>query len=301
MNVKYCAIFLWGSLIATVGFGQKEVVWDKKINVETGRQNFDGTDYYAYSVPIYETKAKDITKNEIKDLVKEKHSKLSVKKGILRAEKVMLADLHPGPMDVMAFFDKDKKHDAVIMHIAFVHGDGTAINPDDFPREHKKTEDLVYQLGVELNRAVVRDQLAEQEKILEKMEKELEKLEKQEQNLERDAEKAEKNLADAEKDQQKEEQDLAEKRQELQELERQVGLTPSEEQAKELAKLRKDIEKSEKKIAKLLKAEDKYEQNRTDAGEETPKKQEDINEMMKEIAEQKELIEQYKKKLAAVQ
>jgi len=301
MTGKYSFLLFIALLFAGIGYSQdpKDVVWDKEIKVETGVQEFGDAKYPAFSVPIYEVKEKTITKDMLKDFVKEHQSKLSVKKGVLSAEAISLPSIDAAPFDVYATFDKDKKNDAAIMHVAMLK-DGVAINPDDHPELYRKAEDATHKLGVDLNRAVVQQQVAEQEKVLEKLEKDLGKVEKEADNLDKDADKAKKNMSSAEKDQAKEEAELQARRAELEELEAQVALGGTAKQAKELTKLRKSVEKSEKKIEKLRKAEEKYQKNMTKAGEEAPKTQKDANELVKEIADQKELIEAYKKKLAAI-
>ncbi len=301
MTSKYSFVLFIALLFAGIAHSQnpKDVVWDKEIKVETGLQEFGDAKYPALSIPIYEVKEKTITKDMLKDFVKEHESKLSAKKGVLSAESISLPSIDAAPLDVYATFDKDKKNDAAIMHIALLK-DGIAINPEDHPEMYRKAKDAAHKLGVDLNRAVVQQQVAEQENILEKLKKDLEKVEKEAANLDKDAGKAKKNLSSAEKDQASEEAELQAKRAELQELEAQVALGGTAKQAQELTKLRKSVEKSEKKIEKLKKAEEKYQKNMTKAGEAAPKTQKDANELTKEIADQKALVEAYKKKLAAI-
>ena len=283
------------------GAGQKnkgEIAWDGKLEVESGNQSFGEDVHHAYTITIYDVKDNFVS-GQWKDHIKEKGGKVSVKKGVASAEQASLPEIHSDPMDILTTFEEDKKSDAVKMNVAFVL-DGQAVNPDDHPELHAKAEDAMYELSLSLNRAVVGEQVAEQEKALEKLEKDLESLKKENEKLKDDGDKNEKNRSKAESDQKKAESDLNSAKMELAAFEAEVGSGADAKQTKELAKKKKDIENLEKKIVNLKDDQVKYQKNIEDARSGIPKNEKAQEALMEQIAEQQEILAAYRQKLADV-
>lgn len=274
-------------------------LWNRSLAVEPGMESFDDGMHHAYSITIHELRKDNLISGEWKDRMKDRGSKVSFKKGVARAEGVNVPEIHYGKMTVLAKFDENKGVENVRLSVAFIH-DGRAISPQDYPMEHEKAMQMMYNVSVELNRAVVSEQLAEQEDILKGLEKDLDNLRKDNERLHRTIEKNQRNLGKAQEDHQSLTNELAVAREQVQAMEGRLAYSPDPDQTKELVKMRKDIDKMESKTNKLESDQLDYQRDITDAQHAIPENEQAQQAKLREIELQKSVIERYRRKLADV-
>ena len=274
-------------------------LWTRELAVRDGSESFEGYVLHAYTITIHEIRKDNLIGSIWKDRLKDRGSKVTVKKGIARAEKVSLPEITHEYLDVVAKFDENKGAETVNMTVSFLK-DGKAINPEDDPEAHEKAMQMMYNLSVDLNRAVVNEQIEDQEKIRRDLEKDLDRLRKENENLYKTIDKNERNLAKAESDQQQAEQELETSRESVTAIEARVAYDADENQLKELSKVRKEIEKLERNISKLIDDQVKYKQEITEARNAIPENEKLQEWKQQEIENQQGVIARYRKKLAAV-
>lgn len=275
-------------------------LWNRSLMVEPGMESFDDAMYHAYSIMIHELRKDNLIAGEWKDLMKDRGSrKVSFKKGVARAESANVPEIHYGEMTVLAKFDENRGAENVRLSVAFIHN-GIAISPRDYPMEHEKAMQLMYDLSVELNRAVVTEQLDEQEDLLGDLEKDLDNLRKDKDRLERTIEKNQRNLERAQADHHELTNELTTTREQVQALEGRLAFTPDPDQTKELVKMRKEVDRLEKKINRLESDQLDYQREISDAQNAIPENEQAQQAKLQEIEMQKGVIERYRRKLANV-
>jgi len=262
-------------------------------------ETFDKEMHHAYSITIHELRKDNLIAGEWKDHMKDRGSKVSFKRGVARAEEANVPEIHYGEMTVLAKFDENKGGENVRLSVAFVHN-GRAISPEDYPMEHEKATQMMYDLSVELNRAVVTQQLEEQEDILKGLEKDFSNLQKDNGQLNRTIEKNERNLSKAQADHLDLTNELAAAKEQVQDLEGRLAYSADPDQTKLLVKMRKDINKLENKVSRLESDQLDYQREIADAQNAVPENEQAQQAKLEEIEMQKSVIERYRRKLADV-
>ncbi len=285
------------------GVKEKEEVaspWTHDLKVKTGEESFDDTYHHAYQITVFDLKNSKVAKLW-KDEIKRKSDKLKgVKKKGVQSHTVNLPRITLEPLEVHAKVEDGITPNSSVLAITFIN-DGTEIGPETFPELHEKVEKMMYDLSVTMNKAVVQEQLEEQEGILEDLQKDLEKLKKDKVELHDDIAKNSKRLQEAEMKEVEEEQKRESLAKEMADHRAAAGEQPSADELKQRSKIRKDLSKLEKSISKLKENKISYKHKIAEADEAIPANEQEQEAKIKEIENQKLIVEQYRKKLQDVQ
>jgi hypothetical protein len=273
-------------------------LWTRELSVETTSENFDGAVYPAYSIVVHDIKSGQLGKM-LRDDYKNRANKITSKKVIL-AEKTSIPEVQAGYMDLVVRIDDLKTAGASRMSVAFLY-DGVAISAATDSISDLKAKEFMYKEAVRLNRAVVNEQAAEQEKTLDKLRKDLEKLETEHKKLHQSIEKSQRTLAKAQEDQAKAERELVAARGNVTEFENRIGAAGTDKDLKELAKLRKNVDRLESRISKAMATQNKALQSTAEARNAIPKNESDQEAKKEEIERQKVVLMQYRTKMHEVQ
>ncbi len=271
--------------------------WNHKLKVDAGAEKFSGEKWYAYSFEVYEAKAK-----EVEDIVSDEFKKLSKDhksaKKMISALQASLPRISSNALDVHAIVDA-KGSGAVRVSLAFLEA-GVPISPQTSKDGDRAAKDLAAEYAVQFNKAIVAQQVEEQEKELEKMQKDLEKAKKNHGKLAEDVTDYEEKMKKAEEEKVKLEAKLA--KQKSQDLKREAKSqqSGSSKELKRLAKERKDVEKVEKQLEKLASDQVDYESKIAKAKADQPEAEKEMKDLEEQVAAQNSLVENLRKKLADI-
>ena len=285
--------------VDTAQFAKKAKLWTRHLEVEADdTESFDGSLYPAYSITIFDVKGTNIG-SLWKDEIKKRADKISSKR-VIMAQKVSIPEIHAGYLDVYAKVEESKAANSARLSLAFMN-EGTAISAKTDSIAHAKAQKFMYDLSVRMNRAVVNEQVANQEKTQEQLEKDLAKLQNENLKLHDSIDKNKRNLAKAEADQKQSETDLAAAKENVGAFETKMGTSPTEKDMKELSKMRKNAANLESRISKLISDQADYKLKITEAENAIPLNEQAQEAKKVEIEEQKKVVAQYRQKLADVE
>ena len=294
-----CTGMLWGQSKKYKGKSPEEIArWDHKIEVKSGEEKFDNEKFHAYSIDVFDTD-KPFVLSCLEKEVRERSDERKIKKNIVSGLQVGLPSLKEEATDVRARVEELSGRDDVRVAVSFFDG-GKAINPADFPEGDKAARQIMTNLSLILNKAVVQDELDEATEELDDMKAGLEKKVSDTEKLESQADQNQEKANAARSEQAKTQEKLAKSKSKVIELEMKYGSNPNSKELKKISKAKKDMEKYEKQLKSQKKDELKYTQKAGDLQGDVPDYQASKEELEKAIAEQEKIVEALKKKLEAV-
>ena len=222
---------------------------------------------------------------------KERATSVDRSGGILVAGQAMLDE--QGPVDLRGQLNWDKKRVATDVRLVVLHSQGS-------PVDGARAMSVAHDLAVALNQAVVKEQIAEVQKDLDKVNDDLEKAQKDhskavdneddlQQDLTKLQDKAEDNLKDAEK-----------VRKEIASLQRKYDLNKDPKTLEKIAKKQKELAKLESKQMDLMEDQQKTSKKIDKAGDDAPDALEDIGDLQAKKEAIDAVMESLKVKLASI-
>lgn len=287
---KHLLFLIPAILFSLPSFGQEKkqaayIGWDHELSVESGEILFDDRSHYAYSIEIFNTR-NNFVQRLWRDQLKNSCDK--IRRNVAYGARLAI---HDDPLDMHTAYEEDKRTGLVTMSAAFLHN-GEAINPDDDPEAHRKAEEMMYEMAVSMNKAVVNDQIEEANKELEKLHKDLEKLRRDNGKLHETILKNQKDLEKAQKDEKSLKRDVKNQEKDIEQFERKTGEERSTNDLKKLAKMQKELTRLQDKLNRVKSDQIKYGRNIRDAEREIPINEREQVAKEKEIAAQEEKLNQ---------
>ena len=177
-------LFFLSSLTISSLVAQVDTTWTHTVAVTTGTEEFSKVEHFAYSTEVYDASASKI-KSLVHDEVSARSSGKAKKRSVVEGESFTIPGHDLDSLNVLANIDDVKGSDDVVkVSFAFLHKN-MAINPDDNPDVDKSARELVYNIGVALNKAVVSEEISDAEKELESLTKKRDAVVKQKETLEK--------------------------------------------------------------------------------------------------------------------
>lgn len=287
---NYLTFLAFIALLTFPAFGQDisemaNIQWNKELEVKTGEVLFDDRSYYAYTIEIYDTDDRFVEKLW-KDQLKNISDK--VKRNIAYGA---FLSIHDEPLDMHVLIVENKKGNFVSKSAAFLDN-GTPINPEDYPEAHQKAKEMMHDMAVQMNKAVVQEQTEEATKELEKMQKDLEKLRKDHVKLHETIVKNQRDLEKGQKDEKELEKDIRTEEKDIERLEEKAGEERSLDELKKLEKMHRNLARLQDKLNRVKSDQIKYGQNIRDAEREIPRNEQEQVAKEKEVAAQEAKLNQ---------
>ena len=237
--------------IGTATFAQNtlkdgtSLLWDKEIAVTADSLRNDSVTVPAYAVPVYEA-----TASQVSGLLKTVVPGAAFKKQgqVLKAIGVNFASTG-APMDVLAKVAQDKKQGLSTLSLAFLTS-GTST-----PVVNPKLEPAVRDLGIQLNKAVVQQQVDEWKKKLDKADTKTASATKDQDKAQGKLNKAQAQLEKSAKEKSKLQNEHAVLQKQIDLDNQKWTLSQSPKDLKRLTKARTKITKNEAQMAKAMQSE----------------------------------------------
>ncbi len=264
--------------------------WDKEINVGTDSLRNDSVTVAALAVPVYEASASQVT-----GLLKTVMPGASFKKqgDLLKATATSFGPSGT-PMDVLARVVQDKKMGLSTLSLAFLQpGTSMAVDPSAL-------QPAVRDLGVQLNKAVVQEQLNGWTAKLDKAGGKAESASQGEAKAQERATKAQGELEKIVKEKSKLQSEHAVLQKEVELYNQKWTLSQDPKDFKKLTKARGKITKNEEKMAKAMSSEAKAQEEITKTGSALPEAQKAKEEKAATQAEVQRTVDALQRKLESI-
>lgn len=161
--------------------------------------SFGNEAHPALATKVLFTDAKTVT-NEFMSMIKSyKPENMSVKKGLLFFDNVVIPTISENAIDVFATVHQDKGSDVVDLVVAFSIGGNLYITSTQSPSQYQVAYTMIRTFANDLTEKNHAAMLKVAEKVLSKEEKKLESLEKKDASYQKSIEKAHKDIAKIEK------------------------------------------------------------------------------------------------------
>jgi len=270
--------------------------WDHEIQVEDGLEKFGTEDLHAYSITAFEVSEGDLRKlllDEVKTHTSEKATRKKIKQGI----KVTLPGFDGDDLAVKVKSDDIAGEGNVKVSVAFLNG-SDVVNPTDYPAGHEAAREVMHDLGVQLNRAVVTVQVNNATAELEDLQKKQESLDKKNYQLQKAVLDGKDDLLDLKTDYAKLQEKSVKASSESASLEVMAkGSAATEKDMKKYSKARSKSTKIESRLLKINQKQAKTEGTVREAEMELPLLSKQIEDNNSLIEIQKELVNQLELKL----
>lgn len=222
------------------------LTWDKTIGVGQDFLMNDTMKVPARTVPVYEADDSQVAKLLAKAIPGSSFKKQGK---LLSASEVMFPSASDSPVQLLASIERNKKANLSMLKLAFLQG-GTPLTGDE-----AKLNEAVRELGVQLNKAVVQDQLDGWKKQLDKAGSKAESASKASDKTQGKLSKSQDKVAKASKERSKLQGDHAILEKEIDLLNQKWTLSQDPKDLKKLTKARGKITKNESKMASVMKDE----------------------------------------------
>ena len=187
------------TLFASNIYGQDvSDTWNHEIVVTSGMEDFVGDSLYSYSTIVFDAKESEVRSDLINKIKAQTDEKVTRKK-VISAMKVRLPKLIIDSIDIMANTFSVEESNNVKVILSFTSED-KVVNPTDFPEADKIAREVLYNLGVKLNKTVVTAEIAKAQTDKSTMENKHLAFSSQKEGLERNLTNAETKLTALEKE-----------------------------------------------------------------------------------------------------
>ncbi len=273
--------------------------WDHKIMVKSDIEELDGESMYAYSIITYDAKENTVRQLLVGELKSRTTEKVTRKK-VIRAFKVKFPKNDTGSVDIVALAVAIEGSEDVNVIIGFIRGE-KHVNPTEYPSADKLALEVMYNLGIRLNQAIVTAQIKTAQTDLSTLENKNLSLERQKEGLQRKISTTESKLADHEKENAAIKTNLTSEQSNVASLKDKTGaenfstedLEKYDTAAKYMTKLEDQLLKNEQSI---VTAREKLAQTQ----ESLQQKEEEISDISEQLNSQGDLIERLKVKYDAI-
>jgi len=290
-------VFLIGNVNAQVG---PTTAWDKEVKVTQGPVDFPGKEtHYSYSTLVYETDKSSVQKMVLAELDSQTADKTK-KKALKEGVPIALPAFGGEEVSVKATAEDIKGSAQVKVSVAFFK-DSMEINPTDFPKEDKSAQEVLQNLGVTLNKAVVSSQIETANKDLESLQKDFDKLVRDSIKLNESIAKSNEQIMNLKANNMKQEGKLSKAESEAASLE--VMANSDAATAKDMKKYSNAKSKATSIESSMMKNNQKITGEESDIKEaemELPMVKKQVEDLAAQIEKQKELITALQAKLEAV-
>jgi len=199
----------------------------KKIEVKESNENIGSGNHNALVITIYEAKINDIEK-AWKKLMKDYDAKVDMGKEIF-ADNALVKSASTNTMDIYAKVESKKDGESVL--IVAVDLGGAYMSSSAHSDQFKEIKKIVYDFAVNITKETIAEQIKNETKTLEKLQKVQEGLVKDNTDLHKDIENYKEKIAKAEKDIEKNLADQEVKKKEIETQQKVVELVTEKEKA----------------------------------------------------------------------
>lgn len=264
------------------------LVWDKQINVVKESLVTDSATLPAYTVAVYETKAKEVQK-----LLKTEMAGADFKKQgkMLKATGASVSSASAAPVDILGKITDNKKQKMTTLTLAFVSA-GTST-----PVENPDIEAYMRDLSVRMNRAVVQEQLNTWKKQLGKADSKAKSATKSRDKAQTKMTKAQTKLEKTSREKSRLQNEHLVLQKEIDLYNQKWTLSQDAKDLKKLTKARKKITKNEGKMAKVMQTEAKAQQELSKTSSNLPDMQKEKDQKSAAQAEVQRTVDALQRKL----
>lgn len=267
--------------------------WTGVLHLEPGTINNGKWQLAGHSIPVYEADAKDAV-----DLWKKEYKAFGADFSGSKPTKalhVLVPALSTAPILVLAHATDGAKHGPAKLTLAFCANDSTLLEIAG-----KNVEQVMHDLAVRLNRAVIQPQVDEQQKLMDKYADKLEGAQKDQAQAEKKAANANEDLEDAKRDKSRVGDKQAEQQQEVVKLQKRYNKSGDADDLRRLTKAQAELADLQERMSRELKDEQRAQKDANKRQDDVPDAEKDQIEYQKAKEKATSELEALKRKLEAV-
>ena len=266
--------------------------WTGELRVEPGTISNGKWSLAGHSIPVYEADGKDAL-----DLWKKEYKPYGADFSGSKPTKalhVLVPALSSAPILVLAHATDGAKRGPARLTLAFCANDSTPLETTG------DVEQVMHELAVRLNRAVIQPQVDEQQKVVDRYADKLAGAQKDQAQAERKAANANDDLEDAKRDKSKVGDKQAEQQQEVVKLQKRYNKSGDADDLRRLTKAQAELADLQERMSRELKDEQRAQKDANKRQDDVPDAEKDQIEYQKAKEKAISELEALKRKLEAV-
>ncbi len=221
--------------------------WDHSIHVDSATLSTPAGPLPAHAITVFESNTRNAQRLWSADMAASTQARMRGSRPMV-ATGVQLPGI-PGPVEVRAQFDQDRRSGHTTITLAIIRGDSTVADAADAARS------FFHAQSVRLNRAVVQQQMDDLRKRMGRTEGRLDKAVKDEHRMERRLVKANRDLERAMKRKMRAQRSSARGKGDIAGLERRYHQSNNTRDLKRLTQARNAVARDERRMARLMRDE----------------------------------------------
>ena len=271
--------------------------WNHDLGVSTADQIMDGQTYPCYYVSIYETTEKEAN-NLLEDELKKYARKVSGK-DFYTATEAKASVFGNDVLELRSKILKAAPDNVFNVYVAVSHN-GMAISYDGDKEADGKARVLVQQMAVDMNKAVVQEQIDAQKKKVKDAEKELKSAQKDEEKLEKDKSGTEKDIDKTMSKSKDLNSQVEDQQKAISNFQNKIAKDRTADNLSKLEDMRKKLADLQKQQSKLTNDEIDSRKSVSDTESKMPDAKKVVDSKKEALKKEQKLLNQLQDKLAAI-